>query len=190
MNKYGTPLKYGLIAGFAMIGILMAIYLLSVQTLFGFWTLTIYIPLIFLMIWGGITYRKEIGGFRTFGQAFLAVFLISIVATLIFDTYSYVLYTVIDKDLPVLQKQATIKAADQMMERFNTPDDEREKKLKEMEAVDYSPTFSRQLLRYGISAIIGAIFSLVIGGFVRRGDGDGQAPAGQSDALDDFKPTS
>ncbi|MFN8298319.1 MAG: DUF4199 domain-containing protein [Chitinophagales bacterium] len=190
MGKYATLIKYGLIAGFSMIGLLMAIYLISVQTLFGFWTLLIYVVLIFCMIWGSITYRKEIGGFRNFGQAFVSVFIISITATLIFDTYSYLLYAVIDKDLPILQKQIALKKTDEYMERFGAPDDQREKTLKEMEAQDPTPTIKSQAFRMAFSLGIGAIFSLVIGGFVRRGDGDGKGPVGESGALDDFKPTS
>ena len=50
------------------------------------YALFLYLPLLFLMIWGGITYRKEVGGYKSFKQAFIAVFIISVIASFMFDT--------------------------------------------------------------------------------------------------------
>ena len=90
MNKYPVSLKFGVIAGIIMIIIMLAIYLVSVNSLASLLIYTIYLPLIFLMIWGGITARRELGKFDGFGHAFLTVFIISITATMLFDTFGYV----------------------------------------------------------------------------------------------------
>lgn len=104
MNSYSTPIQYGIIGGIIMIAIILLLYIVAIEKLASFFTMVVYLPLIFLMIWGGITYRKEIGTYKNFGQAFVAVFIISVIATFLFDTFGYLLYTVIDPDLPALKK--------------------------------------------------------------------------------------
>ncbi|MCW5907293.1 MAG: DUF4199 domain-containing protein [Chitinophagales bacterium] len=170
MNTYSTPIKYGIIGGIIMIAIILLLYIVAVEKLASFFTMVVYLPLIFLMIWGGITYRKEIGSYNTFGQAFITVFIISVIATFLFDTFGYLLYTVIDPDLPILIKKKAIENATLMMEKFGTPDDKMEEALQRMEEQDYAPTVKTQLMRYASSLVIGAIFSALVALFVRRGD--------------------
>ena len=81
MNNYSASIKYGVIAGIVMIIIILLIYFVSVAKLAGFLPMIVYVPLIFAMIWGGITIRREIGSFKSYGHAFLTVFIISITAT-------------------------------------------------------------------------------------------------------------
>jgi hypothetical protein len=87
MSNYSTPLKYGLLGGIIMILIYLLLYITAVEKLASLLTMVVYLPLTFLMIWGGITYRKEIGSYKNYGQAFLTVFIISITATFLFDTF-------------------------------------------------------------------------------------------------------
>ncbi len=168
MNQHSTSIKYGIIAGIFMVIILMAVYFISAPKLASFWPTFVYVPLIFLMIWGGITVRKERGGFSNFREAFVAVFVISIIATLLFDTFGYILYKVIDPQLPAIIKQQTLETATAMMEKFGTPDEQMEEAMKKMEEQDYSPTIKSQLIRYASSILIGAIFSALIALFVKR----------------------
>lgn len=173
MNSYATPIKYGIIAGIIMIALMLLLYMVAVSKLASFFTLFLYLPLIFLMIWGGITYRKEMGGFQSFQQAFIAILIISVIATFMFDTFGYLLYKVIDPDLPELIKKQAIENALLMMEKFGTPDDKMNEQLQTMEEQDYSPTAATQAIRYATSLVIGTIFSALIALFVRR---DGQRP--------------
>jgi hypothetical protein len=168
MNSYATPVKYGVIAGIIMIALLLLLYIVAVSKLASFFTLFLYLPLLFLMIWGGITYRKEVGGYKSFKQAFIAVFVISVIASFMFDTFGYVLYKVIDPDLPEMVKKQAIDNTALMMEKFGTPDDQMTEQLKKMEEQDYTPTLKTQSIRYASSLVIGIILSALIALFVRR----------------------
>jgi hypothetical protein len=171
MNKYATSIKYGVIAGIIMVIIILAIYFISINALAGFVPVIAYVPLIFLMIWGGITVRKGLGNFNGFGHAFLTVFIISFTATMVFDTFNYVLYKYIDPEIPVIIKAKVLENTSEWMEKMGASDEKTEQQLNKLKAEDFSPTIVRELGRYAASAVIGAIFSLVIGLFVNRPDG-------------------
>lgn len=170
MKSYNTPIKYGLMAGIIMIAFLLLLYIISAEKLASFLPMLAYLPLVFLMIWGGITYRKELGNYKNFGQAFVAVLIISFIATFLFDTFGYLLYKVIDPDLPELIKKKAIENATAMMEKFGTPDDKLDEAIQRMQDQDYMPTFKSQMIRYGTSLLIGSIFSALIALFVNRPD--------------------
>lgn len=170
MNKYSLSIRYGFIAGAIMIAIVLLLYIISAPLLGTFWPMIVYVPVLFLMIWGGITYRKEIGGYKNFGQAFLAVFIISIIATILFDTFGYLLYKVIDPDLPEVIKQKVLENTSTMMEKFGAPDDKIDEALKSIKDQDYTPTLKSQAIRYGSSVVIGVILSALIALFVSRPD--------------------
>ena len=168
MNKYSLSIKFGFIAGAIMIAIILLLYIISAPLLGTFWPMTVYIPILFLMIWGGITYRKETGGYKSFGEAFLVVFIISIIATMLFDTFGYLLYKVIDPDLPEVMKQKILENTSTMMEKFGAPDDKIEEAMKNIKDQDYTPTLKSQAIRYVSSVVIGAILSALIALFVSR----------------------
>jgi len=170
MNKYSLSIKYGVIAGLIMIVILLLIYFAGVNKLATMLPGVVYIPLIFLMIWGGVTARRELGQFSGFGQAFLTVFIISFTATMLFDSFHYVLYAVIDPQIPVIVKQKMIDDTSELMEKFGASDEKTEEALKKIKEEDITPGLVRQLETYATSAVIGAIFSVLIGLFVNRPD--------------------
>jgi len=168
MNKYSSSIKYGIIAGIVMIVILLLIYFVSVNALAGVVIYTVYLSLIFFMIWGGITIRKELGGFKNYGQAFLTVFIISICATTLFDSFGYVLYKIIDPQIPVIIKAKVIENTSEIMEKWGAGDEKTEKAIQKIKDQDFSPTIVSQLERMAGSIVIGAIFSALIGLFVNR----------------------
>lgn len=170
MNQYSTSVKYGIVGGMIMIVIYLLLYIVAIDKLASLLTMIVYLPLTFLMIWGGITYRKEIGSYKNYGQAFLTVFIISIIATMLFDTFGYILFSVIDPELPVLLKKKSIESATLMMEKFGTPDDKMKEALAQMEEQDYTPSLKSQAIRYATSLGVGAFFSALIALFVRRGN--------------------
>lgn len=170
MNQYSTSIKYGLVGGMIMIAIYLLLYIVAVDKLASLITMIVYLPLTFLMIWGGITYRKEIGSYKNFGHAFITVFIISVIATMLFDSFGYILFSVIDPELPALLKKKSIESAMLMMERFGTPDDKVKETLAQMEEQDFAPSLKSQAIRYATSLGVGAFFSALIALFVRRGE--------------------
>jgi hypothetical protein len=153
-----------------MIAIILVFYIINVGLLGTFWPVIIYLPLLFLMVWGGISCRTEFGGFQNFKEAFLAVFIISVTATFLFDTFGYLLYKVIDPDIPGVIKEKVLENTTAMMERFGTSDDQLEKALDKIKDQDYTPTLQSQAIRYVSSFVIGAVLSALIALFVNRPD--------------------
>jgi len=171
MNKYGASLKYGVIAGIVMIILLMLIYIAHKTSLAGNLPRIVYVVLTFAMIWGGITIRREQGNFSDFGQAFLTVFIISFTATMLFDSFHYVLYKYIDPDIPAMVKAKEIESVSELSDKLGLSDEKTEQALSTIKNVDFTPNLKTQMALYTSSAVIGAIFSLVIGLFVNRPDG-------------------
>jgi hypothetical protein len=153
-----------------MIEIILVFYIINVGLLGTFWPVTIYLHLVFLMVWGGISFRTELGGFQNFKEAFLAVLIISITATVLFDSFGYLLYKVIDPDIPGVIKEKVLENTAAMMERFGTSDDQLEQALDKIKDQDYTPTLQSQAIRYVSSFVIGAVLSALIALFVNRPD--------------------
>jgi len=168
--QYSTPIKYGIIAGLLMIAGYVLLYVIDGALLASFYTLLLYIILIFCMVYGGITYRKEIGGFNSFGQAFLAVFITAFLGSFLIDSFGFIMFKFIDPALVDVVKEVAYEKAEAMMEKFNTPEDQMEKQLKLIKATDYTPSIKSQATRLLSSTTVGAILSLLIAVFVRRND--------------------
>jgi hypothetical protein len=164
----GTSIKFGLLGALAIIALQMICYLISPSTLASWTAMLFYLPLLFLMIYGGITYRREIGGYQSFGQAFLAVFIIGAVGSVIHNIFSLILFKYIDPSLTDMIKQAAIENTQAMMEKFNTPDAQVEEALQRVRNQDYAPS----LRSFGIGIISAMVFNtiltLIIAAFVRR----------------------
>ena len=90
MNKIiVSALKWGVIGGLAIILLQTIFLLISDSMMGGGWSFVVYLPLIFMMIWGGISIRKDNEGGMSYGQAFLAVATIAAVGTLMYNIYMY-----------------------------------------------------------------------------------------------------
>ena len=163
-------IKYGVIAGIIMIVIILLVYFVNVNALAGLWPYIAYIPLVFLMIWGGITARRELGNFNGFGHAFLTVFIISFTACMLFDSFNYVLFTSIDPQIPLIIKRNRIEYVKDLAEKKGGTDEKSEAAIKDLEQADFTPNIESQLKTYASSIVIGAILSLIIGLFVNRPD--------------------
>lgn len=118
------------------------------------------------ILWGQISYKKELGGFSTYGQAFLAGLLTMAFASIISSIYTYLLYTVID---PTLQEQLRLYSEEQLMAK-GYPEEQMEMAL-EMTAKFQTPTM---MVVFGIfgGAFIGAIISLITAIFIKKNPSD------------------
>ena len=84
-----STLKWAVIGGLAII-ILDTLLMMAGLTLKGGgWNYVVYLPLIFCMIYGGITIRRENEGHFTFGKAFLVVFLIGLFGSFLLNVFVY-----------------------------------------------------------------------------------------------------
>ena len=119
------------------------------------------------IIWGQISYKKELGGFATYGQVFAAGLLTMLFASIISSIYTYILYTAID---PSLQEQLRLFTEEQMMAKGNIPEEQMEMAL-EMTAKFQTPTM---MVVWGIviGALIGTIVSLITSIFIKKNPED------------------
>ena len=83
-----TALLWGAIGGIAMSILSLIIYFISPTAgMESNWKNLIYLPLLFCMIWGAVTVKKNQGDEITFGRAFLVAFLVSLVGVLISSVF-------------------------------------------------------------------------------------------------------
>jgi predicted membrane protein len=180
MNTYSTPIKYGLLAGIIMIILVLLIYFIHSTSLASFTAMIVFVPLVFLMIWGGITFRKENGGFKSFGQAFMVVYVVSVTATFSSSIFGFVLYSVVDRDLAFKVQRETKESTLEWMEKLGASDEDIEKALQRLDD-DFqveegdsgqlnSYLLRRTAMNFATTLVVGAIFSALIALFVSRGD--------------------
>ncbi len=115
------------------------------------------------IIWGQISFKKELGGFITYGQALTAGLLTMVFASVITSIYTYLLYTVID---PSLQEQLRVFTEEQMMAKGNIPEAQMETAIN-MAAKFQTPTMMVVMGIVG-GAFIGLIVSLITAIFIKK----------------------
>lgn len=120
-------------------------------------------------IYAGINYRKEIGGFLSFGKAFQHGFVLFAVSGIIYTLFTFVLYYAIDPELPEKLKEAQLVNTEEMMRNFGMPEDKLDEaleKAREDMKSQYSPV--KMIIGYLISLIIYAILALISGAIVKK----------------------
>jgi hypothetical protein len=163
-------LRWGLIVGAVSIVLSILLYAidytLMVQLKVLFISLAIYLG---LTIYGGIGYRKSIGGFISFGKAFQHGFLILAISALVATLFNLVMYSAIDTELPRKLTDATVENTRAMMENFGAPEDkidETIQKTEESTMAQFTPV--GQLKGYFYILIFSAVMALISSLIVRK----------------------
>ena len=139
-----AALKSGVIIGLVMLVISFLIYFIDYSLLVAAWYgFAVFVLFFGLVIYFGIQYRKEIGGFMPYGPAFQFAFVTLIVSGLISTLGNIILYQLIDPGLSELLVKV---------------------QLENMLA------FAGQIKGFGVSLIIYAIFSLILGAIIKKRD--------------------
>lgn len=113
-------IKWGLILGFVTIIINLVIYLIDITLmaesfLIGFIMLAVSIG---ILIYSGIDFRKQSGGFLSFGKAFQHAFFALIVSGLLLLIFRYLLFNVIDPEATEILIRSAMEKSAEMMETF------------------------------------------------------------------------
>jgi hypothetical protein len=121
------------------------------------------------LIFVGINYRKQIGGYIDFGKAFQHAMILLVVSGLIGMIFNMLLYTVIDPSLPETIADAAVETTRSMMERFGAPESQMDEAL-ETARVDAIERLSvvGQLKGFGWGLIFYAIGASIAGLIVRK----------------------
>jgi hypothetical protein len=119
------------------------------------------------IIWGQISYKKELGGIMPYGQALLAGLLTMVFASVISSIYTYILYSIID---PSLQEQLRIFTEEQMIAQGNVPEAQMEAAMKITSKLQ-TPIMMLVMGIFG-GAFIGVIVSLITAIFIKKNPSD------------------
>jgi hypothetical protein len=161
-------IKFGAIMG--AVGFVLTLLLYAVDyTLLADWKIGLLILAVFIgfVIYAGINYRGQIGGFINYGKAFQHAFIALAIAGLIGVLGNMLLYTVIDPELPTKLADAAVEKTAAMLESFGTPEeaiDEAVEKMKDEMPSKFGPVglLTGYLWALIFYAVIAAISGLVV----------------------------
>tara|TARA_R110002124_G_scaffold170608_4_gene338217 strand:- start:29154 stop:29702 length:549 start_codon:yes stop_codon:yes gene_type:complete len=167
-----AALKSGVTIGLVMLVISFLIYFIDYSLLVAAWYgFAVFVLFFGLVIYYGIQYRKEIGGFMPYGPAFQFAFVTLIVSGLISTLGNIVLYQLIDPGLSELLVKVQLENMLAMLDNFGAGDNISSDQINEMRTeMEDAFTFAGQIKGFGVSLIIYAIFSLILGAIIKKRD--------------------
>ena len=165
-----SALKWALIGGLGSIVLQTILLLISPTTIGGSWVLLSYMPLLFCMIFGGITIRKESGGDIGFKNAFIAVFIIAAIGSLLFNIYVYEIWMkIIDPGFMEKVLNITERQIRDQQDKYSWTDEQAEERIKFMRELNF------EKWAYIISSVCTILLSLLVSVFVTRPDKENQS---------------
>ncbi|MEN8251524.1 MAG: DUF4199 domain-containing protein [Bacteroidota bacterium] len=163
-------LKFGGLLG--IIGAILTLLLYVIDSvLMVNWVIGIIwiIILLGLVIYGGITYRRELGGYIEFGPAYIHGFVTLVIIGVIGIAVNLLMYEVVDDTLAETHIEATFDQLRGFMEMLGAPEDAIDQAIEEGRAdAEEGFTTKGQLIGFAKSLIFYAIVSLIIALIVRR----------------------
>lgn len=114
--------KYGVILGGVSITLVIILYVVDFSLMAGFKFLGLMLVVgLGMVIYAGINYRNEIGGFMPYGKAFLHGLAVLAISGIISTLFNIVLYTVVDTELAQKMTDVVIQNTEEMMAGFGAP---------------------------------------------------------------------
>lgn len=175
-NQPGTPtlmshaLRYGSIMG--VIGIVLTLLFYAVDfSLLADWKIGILLFLIFIgfVMYAGIDYRKKVGGYLSYGNAFKHSFITFAIGGLIGTIANIVLYGLIDPELPQKLTEVGLENTESMMSKFGAPQDKIDEQMDQLrETLPAQFSVFGLIKGYGIGLIIYAVLSAITALFIRK----------------------
>ena len=167
-----NAIKNGIILGVISIVLVILCYVvdLSILATFKFLALLLLVGLGFV-IYAGISYRGEIGGYMPYGKAFQHGFLVLAVSGLVSTVFNLLLYNVIDPEMPQKLTDAIIANTEEMMAGFGAPQETIDQQIAQMRTnmVDQFGVFG--LVKGYLMALIWyAVIALLTSLFVRKNE--------------------
>lgn len=162
----------GLILGVISAILTFLIYFVNPNTLasgtYGFGLLAVFTVLAIIL---GIRYRKSLGGYISFGEAYKFSIIAFIVMILIGIITSILLFLVIDPALPARLAEQTIENTLAVMEKFGAVDALSDEQIDEMrDGIIEGYTIFGILKANLMSIIFYSILSLIVAGIVKKKD--------------------
>jgi hypothetical protein len=168
-----SAVRPGLIIGLVSLVITYIAYFIDSSYLAsGYFGLIALVLFFGLIIFFGKEFRKESGGFLTFGTAFNFSFFAILISGLIGLIGNILLFHVIDPTLPQVLGDLTFETQLEMMESFGqNPDSMPSETLDAMKEASASNfTLVGQLKGFGFGLIAYAIIALILGAILKKRD--------------------
>lgn len=163
-------IKKGVILGVIHIVLFLILYAVFPSKLTGFSYVFAIIVLNFgFTIYQGIQYRKEIGGFMSYGAGFKYVFVLMTVNGLIGLIFTFIFVMAIP-DFPELMAESQLNTSLYWAQKFGAPESSLEEVREKFNPEDVTKRFTigGQLLGFGIALIFYAIVAAISALFVRK----------------------
>ncbi len=158
-----NAIKNGSILGVALIIGSLILSLIDTSIFLTFRSYILLIVFIAALVYFGNSYKKQNGGFLSFGSAFKYLFVVSAIGVVLCTIFEYVLFNFISPDLIELQRELAMEAMDKLSAFIG--EDAMEIATTELENKEFNSigmTIQSFLIRLlfpaaGLSLIIGAI---------------------------------
>ena len=160
---YGFCIRNGAIVGAAFGAVSILLYAIS-ESLLANGILGFLLLLAYAVVFGiiGVRYRRHVGGFLSYGQAYSAIFLMVFVSIVVSTVFNIILYQLIDPDLGFRLTEMSIETSEDMMRRFGAPEDQIQTTLAELRGTN-SYTLGKQLMGILYVGVIGnALVTLIL----------------------------
>lgn len=162
----------GLVAGLLLTVITFLLYFVDYELMgsgwLGFLSLLLYVGLI---IYFGIQYRKENGGYLSFGKAYQFSFFSLLVMLAITTAGNLLLFLVIDPGLPEKLADIGIANAMEMMDSFGVGDSMSSEQIDEMRlGILDGYTIGGMVKGAGIMIVFYAVLALILGAIIKKRD--------------------
>lgn len=163
-------LKFGLLLGIINIIIGLIIYIIDITLMVTWWLgIGILILNFCIVLYAGFTYRKSAGGFLSFKNAFIFVFLTLVLSGFIGLLFNMFLFNVLDPGLGEVLADESVKQMVGMMESFGAPEENIDEAIEEARANASSQfSFLGGIKTYLWSFIGYAIGALIIGAIIKK----------------------
>ena len=168
-----SAVRPGIILGLvSLVTTYVAYFIDSSYLASGYFGLVALVLFFGLIIYFGKEYRKEVGGFMSFGTAFNFSFFAILISGVIGLIGSILLFHVIDPSLPQVLGDLTFESQLEMMEGFGaSPDSLAPEVLDDMrEASASNFTLVGQLKGFGFGLIAYATIALILGAILKKRD--------------------
>jgi hypothetical protein len=171
-NLFKHALKSGAIIGGIGIAITAILYVVDLSLLANL-KVGIVMILVFLglVIYMGINYRKEAGGYLSYGKAFQHGYVTLLVSGFISTLFQILLYHVIDPSIPGALTDISLEMAEEMMAGFGMSGDQLDKAM-EQARIDTPARFTvvGLLKQFAWGFLIYAIISVITSIFVKKNE--------------------
>jgi hypothetical protein len=167
-NLFKHAARMGAIGGGIGILITVLIYVVDIKIMAD-WKVGIGILLVYLgyVIYAGIQYRNQAGGFLSYGKAFQHGYVTLLVAGAISTVFTILLFHVIDPEIPEILTRVTTEKTEEMMAGFGMSEDKIDEAI-EQQDIPGRFTVAGQIKQFAWGFLMNAIVVLITSIFVKK----------------------